>query len=265
MIHASGSKTPASISDDSRKASIAQYREMAADKFGNPDYFNADLAKELFPQYSASNAARRDHSSALQPLAAALRDSAFNARLAQPASPGEIVTFMAGGTGSGKSSSAPPSGIVYDTTLGKQDRQQAFELVNRVLASGRDVRLEYVFTDPVIALLRALQRAKRIGRMPSLQTHANTHEVAHQTVSAIAGQFKDDSRVSVISRNNSGERPSKNEAIPSFDYSGILDQLQSALDAERSAARIDDATYRVCRGMDARRLGQDGAGPSGAG
>ncbi len=224
------------------------YRQLAAERAGNPDYFNADLAKELDPKYAASNESRRANSEATQKKAAVVRDAAFNERLAQPPKPGETVTFMAGGTGSGKSTTTPQTGIVFDSTLGKQTPAQAFELVDRVLASGREVRVNYVFTEPTVALQRALGRAQDIGRGLSLETHAKTHQVANETVRAIQDRYAGDVRVKVRSFDNTGAGPVPLEKIPAYDYNETRAELQSTLDAELKSGAIDEALYRTFAG-----------------
>ena len=236
----------------------AAYRALAAEKAGNPDLFNADLAKELFPEYNGANSA------ALSDRASVVRDAAFQERLAQPAQPGEVVTLTAGGTGSGKSTTVPNTGIVYDSTLGKQDPQKVFDLIDGVLATGRDVDLNYVFTDPEVALVRAVRRAQDIGRTLTIDTHLKTHRGANATARAVQERYAGDGRVEVKAFDNTGSGPVQVDEIPTYDYNTAGEKLQSTLDAERNAGRIDDALYSAFSGAGAQRTyGQDGDASAG--
>ncbi|HEY0914397.1 MAG TPA: zeta toxin family protein [Solimonas sp.] len=226
--------------------SAEDYSRLAAEQAGNPDYFNADLAKELFPEYAGSSESRRAMSDALQQQAAAIRDEAFQRRLAQQALPGEVVTFMAGGTGSGKSSATPENGIVYDTTL--TNLKGAIELIEHTLASGRVVNINYVATDPIVAWNRAIARARIAGRAVPLQIHAATHEGANSTVLTLEKRYRNEPRVRVLAFDNSGKNITQLDRVPEIRYNDLQEQLNEILRQELESGGLDEATYQAFGG-----------------
>lgn len=223
-------------------AYVAQYRELAA-KAGNADYFNADLAKELFPEYNASNEARRDNNEKVSSRASKIAFTAFEQRLKQPAEAGEVATLTAGGTGSGKSAMKPDHGIVYDSTM--YEPGAAKRNVALVLDSGRDVDYRYVFTDPESAFSAAIARGKDHGRYVNLTAFVRTHEGAYKTVQELMREYADDGRVTFKLYDNTEFAQRKIEALPAHEYNGLREQLQATLDAEYRAGRVSEAEYRA--------------------
>src|SRR3546814_7560989 len=96
----------------------------------------------------------------------------YESKLAQPTPEGldRAVLFTAGGTGAGKTTAVNAAGdafgkpeITYDTNM--NTLSSAVDKVDQALAAGRDVRLAYVYRDPVEALAcGALPRAERQAR-----------------------------------------------------------------------------------------------------
>lgn len=233
-------------------AYVAQYGALAEREAGNPDYFNADLAKELFPEYNASNEARRDNNEKVASRASKIAFTAFEQRLAQPVTADDGgVTLMAGGTGSGKSSLKPDSGIVYDSTM--YDTAAARRNVEKVLASGRVVKYRYVFTTPESAFRAAVARGKDVGRYVNMTAFVRTHEGAFRAAGDLMAAYADDARVVFKLYDNTDFAQRSIESLPEYDYNQLRERLQATLDAEVRAGRIDEAEYRAIAGTDAPR------------
>src|SRR3546814_16609272 len=78
----------------------------------------------------------------------------------------------------------------------------AVDKVEQALAAGRDVRIAYVYRDPVEALTGgAIPRAERqavkfgSGRTVPLAEHAKTHIGVRPVMAALAARYADDPRV----------------------------------------------------------------------
>lgn len=231
-------------------AQVQRYRDFAAKKAGNADYFNADLAKELSPAYSASKEARRENNEAVATEASALAFKAFEARLKDPAPAGEVVTLMAGGTSSGKSTMKPAAGIVYDSTM--YDPEKAARNIDMVLASGRAVRYRFVFREPVDAFRDSILRGQESGRFVNLTAFARTHEGAYRALQELQRKYQGDGRVKFELYDNTARAARAVDSLPQQDYNGLKENLHDILDAEREAGRLSEAEYRAIEGS-ARR------------
>ncbi|WP_202841938.1 PLxRFG domain-containing protein [Luteimonas saliphila] len=221
-----------------------RYRALATDLAGNPDYYNADLAKELFPEYNASNEARRDNNEKVGSQASKIAFNAFAERLKEAPVDGErVVVLMAGGTSSGKSTMRPERGIVYDSTM--YDAASAKRNIDLVLASGRGVRYRFVFREPVDAFRESIKRGQGIGRFVNLTAFTRTHEGAYKAIQELQKQYAGDSRVDFILYDNTARAGRKVDALPVQEYNGLKEKLHEILDTEYAEGRIDEAEYRA--------------------
>src|SRR5574337_1323324 len=205
---------------------------------------------------AASKAARRDNNEKVAGRASKIAFTAFEQRLKDPANPDEVVTLMAGGTGSGKSALKPEHGIVYDSTM--YDPVAAKRNVKMVLDSGRGVEYRYVFTEPDSAFRAAIARGKDGGRYVNLTAFVRTHEGAYKTVQELMREYADDGRVKFYLYDNTDFGQRQIEAVPAFDYNGLREHLHAILDQEHAAGRVSDAEYRAIARSEpaARQQGQ---------
>lgn len=262
-----GAQVEASAAGDAaqnRADVVKQYRAKAKELSGNENHFGADIAKELFPEYAASNEARRAQSPLIQEQAAKIAADSFADALAKPVTPKtDTVTFMAGGTGSGKSTHAPKTGIVYDSTLTNFD--VAKEKIDAALASGRDVDIRYVFREPVEAYSQGvLKRAESIGRSVAPETHANTHRGAYETIQRLADQYKDDKkRVHIRLIDNSGLAAKRVSVLPEQGYNGLNEKL-AEIDRQAGRGQADTVARRDRQAAESQAAGQGGGVPENA-
>lgn len=219
-------------------------------RFG--DFINTDKARELSPDYEADRTA---NSGAVHEVASAVAKAAFARALAKPVKADEPpVIFTAGGTGAGKTTgmgAIEPGQIVFDTNM--NNLESATKKIDQVLASGRKVLLNYVYRDPVEALINgALARAKNpesesFGRSLKLGVHAETHVGASRVMRELAEHYKDNQDVEIRVIDNSHGRgnakPSSLADIPVLEQNKVESSLKSALDKEFSEGRIDKKLY----------------------
>jgi hypothetical protein len=160
-------------------ALIKKYRETFGVLVGT------DLARELFPDYTASLECRLKFAAAVQRAAAKLADAVYEQILAE--TEGGSAVFTAGGTGAGKttsiqrnvetSSALERANVIYDSNL--SSFKTAKGKVEMALAASCKVILIFVHRHPVEAYVDGvLPRALEQGRTVPIQAHlSNTgHE-----------------------------------------------------------------------------------------
>ncbi|WP_133164253.1 zeta toxin family protein [Solimonas fluminis] len=208
---------------------IERYRQKALDMTGNPYYLNADIAKEIFVEYSASSKDRTRNSVIVQAASTRIKEAAFHVLLEQSSGDaGEELVFMAGGTGAGKSTLAPSSGFVYDGNLASI--RGARRKIDAALAFGRRVKIIYVYRDPFSAYLDGvLPRALRYGRIVPSDVHVSTHVGAFITFKALRRYYKKTLDVTLIGFAPPGPPP---------DISVLKAQLDDAIRQELDQGRI---------------------------
>ncbi len=237
----------------------AEYAKLDESKGGT--VLNTDTARELSPEYLADRTRSADvHEAASDTIKAIYED-----KLAAPTPEGfdPVVRFTAGGTGAGKTTAvnAIADGIrpeiTYDTNMNKLE--SSVQKIEQALSAGRDVEIMYVYRDPVEALqLGALTRAERqikefgTGRTVPLEEHAKTHLGVRPVMEEVARRYADDPRVQMRFIDNSRGRGNQAlvdlASIPHVEQNGLHERLTAALEEERRAGRISDATYRGFRG-----------------
>ncbi len=205
------------------------YWRKAADMTGNPCHLNADIAKEVFPEYAASPQSRTKNSVIFQAASTRIKEAAFHSVVhGSPGVASDEVVFMSGGTGAGKSTLAPGSGIVYDGNLASI--RGARRKIDEALASGRRVRVIYVFRDPIHAYLDGvLPRALRYGRIVPTDVHVSTHIGAFTTFKALRRHYKKTPSVTLIGSAPPGPPP---------DACVLAEQLDAAVLQELDRGRI---------------------------
>jgi hypothetical protein len=221
---------------------------------------NTDVARELSPEYRAD----RTQSAAVHEPASWIVKEMYARKLKEAAGAGEreLVLFTAGGTGAGKSTGMKLLGnlkeesqIVYDTNM--SDLRGAVTKIEQALAANKTAHILYTWRDPVDALVHgALPRAERMGRTVPITEHAKTHVGAAKVIKELAQKYEGNPRVALQVIDNShgknGARLGSIDQIPDLAYDSVLGDLNAALEAERKAGRISEATYRGTAGLQGR-------------
>lgn len=238
--------------------SIREYASLEGADGGR--VLNTDLARELSPEYRSD----RTQSAAVHEPASWLVKRMYERKLAEAPKEGEdaLVVFSAGGTGAGKTTglemvpAAKRAQIIYDTNM--NGTRGAIEKIDKALAAGKQVVVQYTWRDPVDALVNgALPRAKRMGRTVPLDEHAKTHVGAASTIKELAAHYADNPRVEfTIVDNSHGKGAARFGDLSTpreLDYNTVREQLSQALEAERGAGRISEAVYRGTVGSEGVR------------
>lgn len=232
---------------------IAAYRQ----RF--PDVIGSDNAKELFPDYAESKAAKTATSLAVHRASQALAQAVYEQVVAEPTPEGKTptVVFTAGGTGSGKTTGldrAIPGAraiahTVYDSTL--TDPGLAFRNIDLALEHGKDVTIAYVFRPIDKAFLGTLSRAMDMGRPISLDAHIRTHLRALDTIQKIHERYGDNVDIVVIDNSGGPDdvKMSSLEELAKVHYNepDVRQALSDILDAEVAAGRVSNAVEAATR------------------
>lgn len=264
-----------------RERLVKDPEQLALDYAALPDsnggrVLNTDTARELSPEYLAD----RTRSADVHEAASDTIKTIYETKLAQPTPEGlePVVMFTAGGTGAGKTTAINAAGealgkpeIVYDTNM--NTLSSAVDKVEQALAAGREVRIAYVYRDPVEALTagalpRAQRQAKKFGtgRTVPLREHAKTHAGVRGVMDAIAERYAGDPRVSLIAIDNSKGRGKQEivelASLPKVEEDSLRERLSEALEAAR-AAGLDESLYQGFRAGEGQARPEVGAGDGG--
>ncbi len=255
---------------------LKRYADLPGSEGGK--VINTDVARELFPEYSESNATRSVNSVAVHEPASALAKAAFARVLTQPDPNGlDIVTFTAGGAGAGKTSAlaAVPlasrilgaSQAVYDGNL--SGFRNSAQKVKQVLDAGKRAAVIFVGTDPVVAFKRALSRAMKIGRTVRQDFFVETHQGSIRTAQEMMDYYAGNDRVQFVFLDNGvggkGEvsivdLANAREWLRGINFDNIDARLTEVLDGELKAGRISAEVHRGVKAPVVPRAGEaDGA------
>ncbi len=243
---------------DAAKAEYATLKDSEGGKV-----LNTDVVRELSPDYMKD----RSRAAEVHEPASDFTKRLYADKLAEMKQ-GDMVMFMAGGTGAGKTTAIgqvpevlalkEDAHLVYDTNMNKF--KGSVEKIDQALAAGAGaVHIVHVMREPVDALVHgALARAARqekelgTGRTVPLQAFADAHRGSADTVPRIAEHYKDDPRVTVHvvdnTRGRGGAALSNLDFIRQFDYNGLEGRLHEALNAQRDAGAISENVFRATQG-----------------
>jgi hypothetical protein len=248
---------------------IEQYRE----RFGV--VVGTDLARELFPDYTASLQSRLRFALAVQRSAAYIADEVYKHIISGPVL-GDAL-FTAGGTGAGKTTairtSSQTSGliseaaVVYDSNFNSLSSAKA--KVTLALDAGLRVIVIFVHRHPVEAYLEGvLPRSLVEGRTVSIEGHLRMHRDALKTFLRCQRFFAESPRAAFLVLNNTGHEA---EAFPSdiaylksvqYPQEELFNAIKEGLDHAYRQGKISEALYVASCGHESERPGQpeEGAG-----
>lgn len=251
------------------------FEDLAAEYAALPEtagghIIDTDLVRELSPEYRADRTRAAD----IHEAASALTKQLYAAALARPVADGKdaAVLFLAGGGGSGKSfvrQSAlgeNTADITLDGTFSNLARAKSN--IEAALASGREVRIVYVYRPPELAVQGVITRAIETGRPVPIDALAKAHAGAPEVVKAIAKLYDGDARVNILAFDNSGAmgeaKPSPVEKIPHVSEQNTLDTFASAFDRALESGQIPqrlyDASTRGRTSLGTKAAGRDQSG-----
>ena len=209
---------------------------------------NADDLFNMLPRYAGHPADRKFLGPILYATAKRFIDEVYTRLLAQPMGENDTVVFTAGGSATGKSTilrtegQRPGVDFIVDTTF--SDATRALAQVDQALASGRQVKIYYVYRDFLASLRGMLERAAdpRLGRVVPVDDMARTHFGVQRTILAALEKYEDEPRVEIIQRINTS--------------AGKLDPLSEREFFSRLYPSIDSLQKRGQNFLDELRRGQ---------
>ena len=236
-------------------ALIEEYRQ----RFGV--VVGTDLARELFPDYTASLESRLKFAVAVQRSAAHIADQVFTRILSEPRT-GDAL-FTAGGTGSGKTTAIrttaqtqgliASAAIIYDSNLNSFGSAKA--KLELTLAAGLRAIVIFVHRHPVEAYLQGvLPRAFVEGRTVSIEGHLRMHRDSLKTFLRVQRMFADNPRAAFLVLNNTGH---ESEAFPAdiaylksvqYHQVELFAAIKEGLDHAYRQGEISEALYAASCG-----------------
>ena len=238
---------------------------------------NTDIARELSPEYLAD----RPRSADVHEEASQFIKDQYAKKLKEAPKDGEepLVVFTAGGTGAGKTTAvnSVESGmldaaqIVYDTNMNSLKSAQT--KIDQALEAGKDVKIVYVYRDPVEALVNgALPRAERqaknfgSGRTVPIEEHLKTHQGSRETIEKLQEIYKGEEGVTFqIIDNSLGKGKAVETTLDKLrvnDYNNLADDLNTALEEAYGKGQISKETYQGFKGRPSGSQAADQAAQS---
>lgn len=192
---------------------IAKYREA----FGN--YLCNDNALELCPTYKdAPNEQKRSmaDSMSVRQTAGGIVYKAFDQMLKEAPKPGveDLVTFVAGGAGSGKTyfikENKTLKQIINETSQIVFEVVRSFEEANieRALNAGKTALMLFVYRPIEAAARGALTRGEEIGRVPNFDYLCSGHLHCQREMKLLAQTYQhNESVIGAIGDNRNEQKP----------------------------------------------------------
>ena len=242
-----GAKLRARVEEDFDGA-VSEYNKLKGTKGGR--VLDTDIARELSPEYRAD----RSRSMEVHEAASDFIQSNFESRMAEEGE-GEIVAFMAGGGGAGKSSAeillAPildKATTVLDGTLSSYDKAE--RNVQMALDSGRKVAILYVYRDPIDALkYGVLTRAMTGGRTVPIDALVKGHAGSSTVVRKLQEKFGDNPNFKLHVVDNSRGRNnaiiSDLQSITPVKIDGLKERFINATEQQYQGGAINDVVYQA--------------------
>jgi len=266
---------------------LQKYDKLGAGNPKSPFYtdngriVNTDIMREL-PETQTSSGKPynldRTKSAEVHEAASWLTKQQYKRKLEEPTPTGydNIVTFTAGGTGAGKSSSLDSLGaltdkskVIYDTNMNGLDSSvtKIEQALNKNKQFGdypsNKVDIYYTYRDPIDALnAGALGRASRMekaaetkaggGRTVPLSEHLKTHIGARETIPKLMEKYKDNPDVRfVVIDNSKGHGKAVETSIdklPKINENTTAEKLKAALEKAKNDKSISEAIYKGTKG-----------------
>lgn len=231
-----------------------EYASLKGTKGGR--VLDSDIARELSPEYRADRSRAPEVHEAVSDFV----QRTFEARMAQPGE-GEIVAFMAGGGGAGKSSAetllAPildKASTVLDGTLSSYDKAE--RNIQMALDSGRKVAIAYVYREPVDALVNGvLKRAMRTGRAVPVDALVKGHAGSSAVVRKLQEKFGNNPNfdLNVVDNSRGADKAviTDIDSITPVIVEGLKERFINATEQQFQAGQIDEKLYRATIGQQA--------------
>lgn len=180
---------------------VEDYNKRVMEEFGSNNVVSGDEAKYVIPGFDASM------SRAYHEPASALSKVVAKDILKRAEGDGRPAMFMAGGSGSGKTSvikkydQLDRYAVVYDANLNNFD--SAVKKIDPLLKDGREIVIDFVYRPISPAFEGVIRRTSTRGRIVPIKQHLDTHIGAIETITKLKEKYGDKINISVF--DNSGQ------------------------------------------------------------
>lgn len=227
-------------------------------------YVAADLFKETFPEFSASREARNRYNQPVHNTAAVLSSALFTENLQGKREAGrDTVYFLTGSPGAGKTSlMLKENRLPQDAVMVFEGQMSSFDTsrdkIQKVLDAGYRAHIMVVHPKVEDALDKTLQRFYEEGRGSSIGTIARIVGGLPDSLSQLSAYFGNNLLLDIIDvrdRSNPVNLQgfeNVNVLRSEGNYEHIQQRLQTRIEQQRDAGRIDDAAYRQAAGLPPR-------------
>jgi Zeta toxin len=231
---------------------VYSYREC----FGK--HIDTDSARELCPAYANSYENRAQLAPLIHEPASQIVKAVWRALLNESFGTPGLVIFLAGGSGSGKSTVVKSEKfqnhfqeaiVVYDSTF--STFSSASTKIQDALNAGKDIDIYYVHRNASNAAYSVVERAVKSGRTVPIQEIAKIHWGAQTTIFMLCDEYRNSENVTIHLFNNRGNPESfdwfndENELL-SVRYSSIVEVealVNSGAGAAYARIREDNGSF----------------------
>jgi len=222
-------------------------------------YVNADLFKETFDLYRASNETRNRYNTVVHNASAVLASEQLRRVLTEPVEPDrEAVVLLTGVPGAGKTSAILGHGglprhthAVYEGQMAT--RQVALAKVQQVLDAGLQPVIVAVHVRPERALENTLQRFHEVGRGASIEAMASIQGGLPMGLAAVRDRFGDAVELRILDRREFAEPKEWKgwEALAVLESEGRYEQIKQCLThhLQGQRERLPEDAWRQAVGL----------------
>jgi hypothetical protein len=232
-------------------------------------YVSADLFKETFDIYNASNAARNRYNACVHNAAAVLASEYLRRAIrARDAPARDTVILLTGIPGAGKTSSVLQAGeipanicVIYEGQL--SNPETALSKVQEVLDGGLDPVIVAVHVKPERALENTLKRFAELGRGAGISLMASIQGELPGSLERVRQRFGEAVALQIVDR----RAFHKSEVLDGWEHLSVLrsegdhehlrHRLTEALERLRSAGRVEFDAYGQALGHPPRSQNQE--------
>lgn len=189
-------------------ANLAAYIKAYSARFAKR--IDVDSARELCPAYANSYKNRARLAPLIHEPASQIVKAVWHALLNESFGETGFVIFLAGGSGSGKSTVVQSKKfqnafrdaiVIYDSTFSSY--ASANIKIQEGLSAGKDVDIYYIHRNAKDAAYSVVERAVRSGRTIPIQEIAKIHWGSQNTIFELCEQYKDSENVTIYLFDNS--------------------------------------------------------------
>lgn len=223
-------------------------------------YVAADLFKETFADYTASDDSRNRYNGPVHNSAAVLSAGLFKQNLDEQKGSGKQVIFLTGMPGAGKTSivlagGEIPSHIAMIFEGQMSNPITSIEKIQQVIDAGLLPTIRVVHAKPEIALANTLTRFTEVGRGASINVMASIQGGLPSSLEQIRNKYGDAIELSIIDKRIPKEVSTFTgwQHVELLKSEGTYEQIRTTLsfdlEFKRARGEVADPAYRQAVGL----------------